>query len=82
MSKRTAKKRIGAAVAVAIDHVMGMDIADDQLENRVNNLFNIYEDAMTRVNKSSAVKGRTAVKKHFAALYGDVQQAVTSAIKG
>ena len=82
MSKRTAKKRIGSAVAVAIDRVMGLDIADEQLEQRVHALFNIYEDAMTRINNCNAVKGRKQMKKHFSSLYGDVQQAVTAAIKG
>lgn len=81
MSKRTAKKRIGAAIAFAIDHVMVLDITDEQLESRVNSLFNVYEDAMARINASAAVKGRSEVKKHFAGLYADVKTAVSNAIK-
>ena len=81
MSKRTAKKRISAAIAYAIDHVMVLDITDEQLESRVNTLFNVYEDAISRINASATVKGRSAVKKHFASLFEDVKQAVGNAIK-
>lgn len=81
MSKRTAKKRIGAAIAFAIDHVMVLDISEEQLESRINTLFNVYEDAMARINASATVKGKGAIKKHFATLFTDVKQAVANAIK-
>lgn len=79
MSKRIAKKKIGAVVATAIDRVMMMDLTDDQVQNRVNALFNVYEDAMARINASATQKGRSEVKKYFSDLYNDVVQQVTSA---
>ena len=81
MSKRTAKKRIGAAIAFAIDHVLVLDLTEEQLEARVNTLFNVYEDSMARINASSQVKTRSDVKKHFSSLFNDVKQAVSQAIK-
>ncbi|HMU70205.1 MAG TPA: hypothetical protein PKC38_09350 [Chitinophagales bacterium] len=74
MSKRNAKKRIGAAVASMIDRVLFMDITDEQLESKINALFNTYEAAVKKINGSSKVKGKSAVKKHFTALFADVKK--------
>lgn len=82
MSKRTAKKRIGAAVAAMIDRVLFMDVTDEQLENKINTLFNTYESAVKKINGSSKVKGRTAVKKHYAALFADVKKQLEEVVAG
>ena len=76
MSKRTAKKQISVIIASAIEKLMLMPLSDEQLEARVNALFDAYEEAVTAVNAAGAVKGRSAVKKHFASIFASLHNTV------
>ncbi len=81
MSKRTAKKQVGAIITSAIEKLMSMPLADDQLEKRVDALFNAYEEAMAAINASSAVKGKSESKKHFANIFASVNNTVKESTK-
>ncbi len=79
MSKRSAKKRIVTGIASAIDQLLmtaGMD--DRTFDEKTEQLFKLYDDAMTSINSTWKIKGRSAVKQHYSKLYADVKNGINT----
>lgn len=81
MSKRSAKKRIVTAIAAAIDQlVISTGSDDNKFDEKTDQLFALYDTAMTRINNTYKIKDRSAVKAHYNQLYADMQAGIIEII--
>ncbi len=79
MSKRSAKKRIVTGIASAIDQLlMTSGIDDRQFDEKTEQLFKLYDEAMTSINSTWKIKDRSAVKQHYKQLYANVQNGINA----
>lgn len=79
MSKRSAKKRIVSGIASAIDQLILTTGNDErQFDEKTEQLFKLYDEAMTKINATAKLKDRSAVKQHYKSLYADLQAGINA----
>lgn len=49
---------------------------DRTFDEKTEQLFKIYDDAMSSINSTWKIKDRSAVKQHYSKLYADVTNAI------